>query len=148
MARIAFERLDVYRLSEKLSDSIWELADAWRTFAKDTVGKQIVRAADSVGANIAEGTERGTPKDNCRFIQIARGSLYETVHFLRRAYKRKLLTDAQIKRIQPLITELGPRLNAYLSAVDRRHRKTLSSRQRQQLNVVSSNIKPQTSNLK
>jgi four helix bundle protein len=32
----------------------------WETFAKETLGKQIVRSADSVGANISEGFGRGT----------------------------------------------------------------------------------------
>jgi four helix bundle protein len=138
---MAFQNLDVYRLSEKLSDLVWDLAADWNGFARDTVGKQIVRAADSVGANIAEGTGRGTAKDNCRFIQIARGSLYETVHFQRRAYRRKLLTTAQINKLQPLVTELGPRLNAYLSAVNKRHRKPVSTAQRKRLDILSSNHK-------
>lgn len=138
MARMAFERLDVYRLAERLSDSVWDMVDDWNQFARDTVGKQIVRAADSVGANIAEGSGRGTAKDNCRMIQIARGSLYETVHFLRRAFKRRLLTDVQVRRLQPLITELGPRLNAYLTAVGKRQR-PLPRAQRKKLTIVASN---------
>src|ERR1051325_3565236 len=120
MTRMAFEQLDVYRLSERLSDAIWDLVEDWNHFARDTVGKQIVRAADSVGANIAEGTGRGTARDNCRFIQTARGSLYETVHFLRRAFKRSLLAAGHVRELQPLLNELGPRLNAYLTAVGRR----------------------------
>lgn len=56
----AFENRQVYRLSEKLADEVWELVLGWNHFARDTVGRQLVRAADSVGANIAEGTGRGT----------------------------------------------------------------------------------------
>lgn len=136
MARMGFEKLEVYRLSERLSDVIWDVVQAWDAFARDTVGKQIVRAADSVGANIAEGSGRGTSKDNCRFIQIARGSLYETTHFLRRAYKRRLLSQVNIDKVQPLITELGPRLNAYLTAVSRGGKK-LSSRSDSKLQITN-----------
>ena len=48
---------------------------------KNTVGKQIVRSADSIGANIAEGTGRHNFQDNQRFVKIARGSLNETSTF-------------------------------------------------------------------
>ena len=50
-----FENLRVYQLSEKISDQIWQRVIEWDWFAKTTVGVQVVRAADSVGANIAEG---------------------------------------------------------------------------------------------
>lgn len=90
---------------------------SWNNFARDTVGKQLVRAADSVGANISEGTGRGRFLDNRRFVRIARGSLNETQHWLRRAYKRKLLTPKEIDRLKPLIDELGPTLNAYLKSI-------------------------------
>jgi four helix bundle protein len=45
--------LQVYQLAEKLADKIWQIVQEWNQFAKDTMGKQIVRAADSIGANIA-----------------------------------------------------------------------------------------------
>jgi four helix bundle protein len=118
MATKGFEHLDVYRLSENLADKIWDLVTTWEPFAKHTVGGQIVRAADSIGANIAEGTGRGTYKDNCHYARIGRGSLNETRHFLRRAFRRKLLAPAQISQLTPIVRELGPRLNAYIRSID------------------------------
>ena len=117
MASKGFEELAVYRLAEGLSDKVWDLVMAWSPFERDTVGKQLVRAADSIGANIGEGSGRGTYKDNRHFAKIARGSFYEVRHFLRRAYRRKLLSEDQIADLQPLVAELGPRLNAYIRSI-------------------------------
>ena len=117
MAKTNFESLRVYQLSELLADQIWTIVTKWNVFARDTVGKQLVRAADSIGANIAEGTGRGTFVDNRRFVRIARGSLNETQHFLRRAYKRKLLNDKDIQALRPLVDELAPKLNSYLKSI-------------------------------
>jgi four helix bundle protein len=112
-----FEDLRVYSLAEKLADEVWSMARTWNTFARNTVGGQLVRSADSVGANIAEGCGRGSYQDNRRFIRIARGSLYETRHWLRRAYKRQLISASQIKTLKHLLDELGPKLNAYLKSI-------------------------------
>lgn len=117
MSRTNFEKLRVYKMSEVLADEIWDVALGWDQFAKATVGRQIVRAADSIGANIAEGSGRGTYQDNRRFVRTARGSLNETQHFLRRAFKRKLLTQAQVEKLKPLIQNLAPQLNAYLKSI-------------------------------
>ena len=107
MPRTNFEQLRVYQFSEELSDAIWDSVCKWDGFAKDTVGKQVVRSADSVGANIAKGEGRGSYQDNRRFIKIARGSLQETQHWLRRAFKRNLLKDDEIKTLRPLIDKLS-----------------------------------------
>ncbi|MBX3293017.1 MAG: four helix bundle protein [Acidobacteria bacterium] len=120
MARTRFESLRVYRLSEELSDALWEIVGKWDSFSKDTLGKQIVRSADSIGANLAEGEGRGSYQDNRRFIKIARGSLQETQHWLRRAYKRNLLKQEQVEKIKPLIDTLAPTLNAYLRSIGTR----------------------------
>ena len=52
--RTNFEKLSVYKLAERLSDEAWAVVIGWDLFPKDTVGQQLVRAADSIGANIAE----------------------------------------------------------------------------------------------
>jgi four helix bundle protein len=117
MTRTNFENLRVYQMAEKLADVVWDVVTAWSILARDSVGKQLIRAADSIGANIAEGTGRGSFPDNRRFVRVARGSLYETRHWLRRAYKRKLLTEDQIKTLKPLVENLSPMLNAYLGSI-------------------------------
>lgn len=55
--------------------------------------------------------------DNRRFVRMARGSLNETQHWLRRAYKRKLITQKETEILKPIIDELAPRLNAYLKSI-------------------------------
>ncbi|MHC0066884.1 four helix bundle protein [Nostoc sp. UIC 10890] len=117
MATKRFQELQVYQLSEQLADDIWKIVEGWNFFAKDTIGKQIVRSADSIGANIAEGLRRGSFQENRRFIKIARGSLNETQHWLRRAYTRNLLTTEQINAIKTIINELAPKLNSYLNSI-------------------------------
>jgi len=130
-AKRGFEHLHVYRLSERLADDVWDVVHAWKSLARDTVGKQLIRAADSIGANLAEGSGRGTYTDNHRFIDMARGSLYETRHWLRRAYRRKLLPREQIAFLRELIAELSPRLNAYRSAI----RKLMAASKQQQRRI-------------
>ena len=119
MAHQSFEQLRVYQAAEKLADEVWDIVVSWNYFAKDTVGKQLVRAADSIGANIAEGCGRWNYRDNRRFVRIARGSLNECKHWLRRAFRRKLLTAEEVSVIKPLLADLGPSLNAYLRSIGR-----------------------------
>jgi four helix bundle protein len=119
MSRTNFENLRIYKLAEQLADAIWVIVLKWDYFERDTVGKQIVRSADSVGANIAEGTGRGSYQDNKRFAKIARGSLNETQHFLRRAFQRKLLSAPDVKKLKPLVDNLAPQLNAYIKSIGR-----------------------------
>jgi four helix bundle protein len=117
MAKSGFEELEVYQLAEDMADAIWRVVLKWSPFARATVGQQAVRAADSVGANIAEGYGRAATKDNCRFVRIARGSLNETIHWMRRAYRRDLLKKSEVERLRRFFEELGPRLNAYLRSI-------------------------------
>jgi len=117
MARSNVESLRVYRLAEELADQVWTIVRRWNCFARDTIGKQLVRSVDSIGANISEGSGRGTYSDNRRFVRIGRGSFHETQYWLRRAYKRQLLTSGQIDLLKPLVAELGPTINAYLKSI-------------------------------
>jgi four helix bundle protein len=117
MQRTNFENLRIYQLSEELADNVWEIVVNWKRLAQDTVGKQLIRSADSIGANIAEGTGRGSYADNRRFARIARGSLFEVKHWLRRAYRRELLSEDEVSKLQNLINELTPKLSAYIKSI-------------------------------
>jgi four helix bundle protein len=115
-----FERLRSYQLAEQLCDIIWATVHRWSVAALRNVGEQLIWSSDRVGVDIAEGTGRSTPKDNSRLVDDARGSPYETRHWLRRAYWRKLLTADDIASLQPLMEGLLPKLNAYRNALKRR----------------------------
>lgn len=128
MEKANFQKLRIYELAELLADHVWGIVVDWGRFPRNTVGSQLVKAADSVGANIAEGTGRGSLQDTRRYARIARGSLSEVQHWLRRAYKRGLLTDEQTSSLGPVLDELAPKLNAYLRSIDQRIHKDQSTK--------------------
>jgi four helix bundle protein len=114
--------LRIYQLAEALADEVWQEVIAWKPFARDTVGRQLVEAADSIGGNIAEGYGRYSYKENRQFQFYARGSLHETRHWLRRAHVRKLMSDIRCKELAAKVEELAPQLNAYIKTLERRSR--------------------------
>jgi four helix bundle protein len=120
MLKTGFENLRVYQLALELAEAIWQVVAQWDFMAKDTVGKQVVRAADSVGANIAEGSGRGSVAENRRFAKIARGSLFEVKHWIRLAATRNLLSAKEKQNIETILNELLPKLSNYIKAIDGR----------------------------
>ena len=108
------EDLRIFKLAEEIADTIWETAIKWSYFEKDSIGKQIVKSADSIGANIAEGYGRHHLNDNIRFLFIARGSLQETKYWLQRAVKRNLIKQDIADGLISEVNNLGPQLNAFI----------------------------------
>jgi four helix bundle protein len=106
--------LDVYRLSEELSDLIWYAYNKWPSMAQRTIGYQIIRSSDSIAANLAEGYGRYTPADKKLFYRYARGSFEETKAWLRKLIRRGLIMDDEIHKYTKIIDELGPKLNAFI----------------------------------
>ena len=82
--------------------------------ATDTVGKQLVRACDSIGANIAESSGRYHVKDVIRFLHIARGSMRETRYWLKRAIHRRLISQEFFDKNMSELKTLGREINGYI----------------------------------
>ena len=70
------EELRVYQSSMKLAEDVWDIVIKWDYFAKDVVGKQLIKAVDSVAANLSEGFGRYFYKEERQFCYYSRGSLY------------------------------------------------------------------------
>ena len=113
------EELDVYNLAEELSDEIWNVVLTWDFFARDTVGKQICRAADSISANIAEGYGRFHFKENKNFCYYSRGSILEVKSFLRKSKNRKLITDEKHSTLLKKLELVHIKLNSYIKFIGR-----------------------------
>ena len=112
--------IEVYVLARRLVDRVWNEVSRWDYFAKRTVGQQLVRAVDSISANIAESYGRHHVRDVTLFLYYARGSLYESQDWISKAVQRHLFLDKTGRELLDLIQVLAPKLNAYISAKSRR----------------------------
>ena len=110
------EDLDIYQMAEELADIVWNICIGWDYFAKDTIGKQLVRAADSISANLAEGHGRYHFKDRLNFCYYARGSLEETKTWLSKAERRNLIPKEQ-NHVKEIVKVLPKKLNAYIGSI-------------------------------
>src|SRR5688572_3012836 len=109
--------LKVCALAMELGESVWKLVDKWSYFHKDTIGKQLVRAADSIAANLSEGYGRYYFKENKNFSYYARGSLYETKAWLIKAHSRGLLEDNEFNKLIASIDIFARMLNTYIKSI-------------------------------
>jgi four helix bundle protein len=98
----------VFRLTEKLSDR-----HRW-------LGLQLVRAAVSVPANIAEGYGRGYVREYVRFVDIARGSLAEVEYYLHFMAKEGLVPSAETDKLESIRKETGRTLKGLQDGLKRR----------------------------
>jgi four helix bundle protein len=111
------EELQVYQLAMDIAERIWKIVVRWNYFAKDTIGKQLVRAVDSVAANLSEGFGRFYYGENKQFCYYARGSLYETRAWLIKAYNRDLISEEEFRSLYSEIERITVKLNNYIKSI-------------------------------
>ena len=114
------EELRVYALSMEMGEKVWKIVAGWNYFAKDTVGKQLVRAVDSVAANLSEGFGRYHFKETINFGYYSRGSLYETRTWLTKAHNRGLVPDEVFPGFTEGIDNIGVKLNNYIKSIGKK----------------------------
>lgn len=113
----SLEDVRVLKNAEQIADTIYKVASRWDEFARDVVGKQIARAADSIGANIAESFGRFHFGEKIQFLYYARGSVFETKYWLNRASVRELMLSADSQNYVTRLTDIARQLNLYVSSL-------------------------------
>lgn len=111
------EDLRVYQSAMEVGEEVWSVVEKWSFFQKDTVGKQFVRSADSIAANISEGFGRYHFKDSKLFYYYSRGSLFETKTWLKMANNRKLIENKKFEELYQRLTQLSVQLNNFISTI-------------------------------
>lgn len=106
--------LSAYKMAFALSNLVWDIVIAWDYFAKDTVGKQFVRATDSVSANIAEGFGRKGKRDKIKFYYYAAASAKEALDWNEKAKIRNLLNDEEYRKIFSELSKLPKEINTLI----------------------------------
>ncbi|MBA3674002.1 MAG: four helix bundle protein [Chitinophagaceae bacterium] len=109
--------LEVYKVALDIGDKVWDIVDRWDFFNKDTLGKQFVKAADSVALNIAEGYGRFFYKENKNFNYYSRGSAFESTSCLRKAIKRKLISEEENLLLRQLFARYLKLMNGYIKSI-------------------------------
>ena len=115
--RICRELLD-------FSNYIWKICIKWDFLAQKTVGIQLIRAVDSISANIAEGFGRFHYNENLHFCYYARGSLEKTKDWLRKAFVRKLIPESEKDNISEFLPLISKKLNAYINSIKAKKQST------------------------
>ena len=102
------KKLEVYR--EAIAFVAWLSAVLEGAVRVGDVKDQLDRASTSIPLNIAEGNGKYTPKDRCRFFDIAHGSALECAAALDVLVAKTKLTPEQIRpgkeRLQKIVRML------------------------------------------
>ena len=107
----------VYQLSMDIGEDIWKIVIKWNYFQKNTVGKQLVRSADSIAANLSEGLGRFHYKETKNFSYYSRGSLFETKTWLKKANNRNLIDDTKYNKFIEELDSIGIKINNYINTL-------------------------------
>ncbi len=113
----AINDLEIYRDAMEIGEEVWRVVLNWDFFAKDTLGKQIVRSADSIAANLAEGYGRYHFKENQKFCYYSRGSAEETQTWIEEAARRGLVERETARMLYDRVETYKKRLNAYIRSI-------------------------------
>jgi four helix bundle protein len=111
------EDLKILKTAEGIADGVWKSVVQWDEFARDVVGKQLARATDSIGANIAESYGRFNYGEKLQFLYYSRGSLFETKYWLNRAQLRKLMQPEDVRDYAARLSEVARQLNSFASSL-------------------------------
>jgi four helix bundle protein len=115
-----FVELIVWRESAELAAAVVRLSPCFGGPGARNVVDQIVRAAESIPANIAEGYGRGVSKDCARFLKIARASATELESHLRVASLAGRVRDTDIAPLLGRLARVRYLIGRFLASVESR----------------------------
>jgi four helix bundle protein len=113
----SLEDFKTYNQAMEIGEEVWDVVMRWKFFEKDTVGKQLVRAVDSIAANLSEGLGRYHYKERKNFSYYSRGSLFETKTWLTKAKNRNLIDETKFFLLTDKLDIIGKMLNSYINSI-------------------------------
>lgn len=107
-------------------NNFYELVKEFPSTERYDLSSQLIRAARSIPANLAEGHGRQTVKDELRFCIMARGSWTECLNHLIDAKDCGLLSFENLGELKGDWDKLGRLLNGYINFQRSQLSKTIS----------------------
>ena len=115
---LKLEELKVYELGMEIGNLVWHFVKEWDFFNRDTLGKQIVRSADSIALNISEGYGRFNFAEKRVFLYYSRGSAFETRTALTKANQRSLISNSEFSLLMLKLDQFVFSLNSYIKSIN------------------------------
>ncbi len=112
-----FKQLTVWQKTRELVKEIYRVTASFPADEKFGITNQIRRASVSIGANIAEGSGKGSLKDFNRFLDNALGSTFEVETFLILSNDLGFLKNSEYESLNSKIGEIGKMLNGLKSKI-------------------------------
>ena len=113
----SLDEFKTYKKAIEVAERIYNIVYKWNYFDKDTVGKQLIRAVDSIAANLSEGLGRFHYKEIKNFAYYSRGSLFETRTWLTKASIRKLIEEKTFIELTNELDVIGKMINTYINSI-------------------------------
>ncbi|MFM8741718.1 MAG: four helix bundle protein, partial [Cytophagales bacterium] len=111
------EDFKTYNRAMEVGERVWIIVLKWNYFEKDTIGKQLVKAVDSIAANLSEGLGRYHFKEAKNFSYYSRGSLFETKTWIAKAHNRQLIDETIFKELMVELDIIGKMINTYITSL-------------------------------
>jgi len=117
MKKFRFLEWNVYRDSQDLCKSVFDRAGSLPQQHRYGVGDQLVRSCTSVILNIAEGSGKTSDKELNRFLDIALGSLYETLAGADMLRKNNFITEESFLSVQSAAAGMCDQLGGFKKSI-------------------------------
>ncbi len=112
-----FEKLEIWQKSFCLAEEIQMLIKKFPSYETNNLSSQLLRAADSIGLNIAESSAGNTAKEQLRFLQYSSRSVTELVACLLKAKSRGYLDVDEYERFYFMSVEIYKMISGFKRAV-------------------------------
>lgn len=116
MDKFTFFDLRVYKEAKLLVREVYSLLDKFPKVETFALSDQLRRAVVSVPSNIAEGSGRYSIREKIHFIEIAYGSLTETLCQLDIAHDLLYISDKEFTEEKERIEVIGKQLSGLRSS--------------------------------
>ena len=117
----SFRDLIVWQRAMELTTEIYRLTEGFPKAEVYGLASQMRRAAVSVPSNIAEGAGRGSKREFCRFLDVARGSICEVQTQLIIAGNLRFAPPERLSEVELIANEVGRMLNGLLHSVEEKN---------------------------
>lgn len=118
MAGTDFTKIIAWQKSHEYVKQVYESVKSFPKFETRGLLSQYTRAAVSIAANIAEGTQKFSKADKLKFLNIAQGSLHECRYYNILSKDLNYINEEQYQKLTYAWDGAAFFLNKYIEGIE------------------------------